>query len=49
MCHIITGKSQVCIVCIYPVMNICVTVRQIVYVVYKEKRTEDGALWDTAS
>ena len=47
MCHIITGKSQVCIVCIHPVLNICEAVRQIVYVEYKEKRTKDGALWDT--
>ena len=47
MCHIITGKSQVCIVCIHPVLDICEAVRQIVYVEYKEKRTKDGALWDT--
>ena len=49
MCHIITGKSQVCFVCIHPVLNICETVRQIVYVKYENQRTEDGALWDTAS
>ena len=23
MCHIITGKSQVCIVYVHPVLNIC--------------------------
>ena len=33
----------------HPILNICETGRQIVYVEYKEKRTEDGDLWDTAS
>ena len=45
MCHIITSKRQVCIVCIHPTLNICE--RQIVYVDYKEEKNEDGALWDT--